>query len=220
MRGQTIFIGFLVFLLCSGASAIDAKAAQAPTQRIKITREFSILPTARKPSYPADYWSSRVEVQPNGPLRRLSDTRLQPKINPSDTTGPAPVTWGQATIGGACSYREVPGTTTIVTVAKTPASVQQARTTGGPGYEGVEVSFKFKPSRPITDKAVRNFNQSTHTLRLTNSWYPGRRYIDKYHLSLGRIMPATLKIRTSGACTPMFFSFPEIDLADYFERAQ
>ena len=52
------------------------------------------------------------------------------------------------------------------------------------------------------------------------SWYPGPRYIEKYHLSQNHTMPAVLKVRTSGACTPMLFAFPGIDLADYFERVR
>ena len=158
----------------------------------------------------------------DGTLRTLSGARLQPTANPPGAAGAAQVAQGPAgmTVGGACSYREVPGSATIVRVAKTPASAQQARTAGGPGYEGVEVGFKFAPSQPIADATVRKFAQSTHPLRLTNSWYPGPRYIEKYRLSQGRKVPALLKVRTSGACTPMLFAFPGIDLADYFELAQ
>lgn len=125
-----------------------------------------------------------------------------------------------ARIGGVCAYRNVSGTATIVRIAKTPASAQQARTAGGPGYEGLEVGFKFTPSQPITEPHVRNFAQSAHLLRLANSWYPGPRYIEKYHLSQGATVPAVLKVRVSGACTPMLFSFPGIELTDYFERAR
>jgi hypothetical protein len=124
-----------------------------------------------------------------------------------------------AQIGG-CSYREIGGTATIVKVAKTAASIQQATTQGGPGYEGFEIGFSFVPSQPITDAAVGEFAQRPHVLQLTNSWYPGPRYIEKYRLTQGRTLPALLKVRTSGACTPMLFAFPGIDLADYFEQAR
>ena len=125
-----------------------------------------------------------------------------------------------ATLGGGCAYRDVPGSATIVRVAKTPASAQQAKTTGGPGYEGLEVDFKFTPAQPIADAAARKFAQATQSLRLTNSWYPGPRYVEKYHLTKGRKLPAVLKVRTAGACTPMVFAFPGIDQTDYFERGQ
>jgi hypothetical protein len=217
MRGQTTLIGFLAFLFITGVVAISANARYAATSSTagKLERgpdklDMRLVESGvTRAAYPAGNWSSRVEVRPDGTLRTLSGTRVQVAQGP---TG--------ALIGGTCSYRDVPGTATIVRVAKTPASAEQARTAGGPGYEGFEVSFEFAPSQPIAEPQVRNFTQSTHPLRLTNSWYPGPRYIEKYHLSQGRKVPALLKVRTSGACTPMLFSFPGIELADYFERAQ
>lgn len=139
----------------------------------------------------------------DGTLRTLSGTRLQ-----------------LAQVGGACTYRDLAGSATIVRVAKTAASSQQATVAGGPGYEGYEVSFDFTPDQPITDSAAQDFSRQTHLLRLANSWYPGPRYVAKYGLSQSRKLPALLKVQTSGACTPMLFAFPGIDLADYFERAQ
>jgi hypothetical protein len=123
-------------------------------------------------------------------------------------------------IGGGCTYRDVPGTVTIMRVEKTAASIQQATTPGGPGYEGFEISFSFVSNQPIAEAAVRDFAQNLHVLRLANSWYPGPRYIAKYHLDLNRKLSAVLKVRTSGACTPMLYAIGGVNRADYFERAQ
>ena len=125
-----------------------------------------------------------------------------------------------ARIGGGCSYRDIAGTVTIVGVAKTAASSQQATVSGGPGYQGFEVNFRFTASQPIAEATVRDFARRPHVLRLVNSWYPGPRYVEKYHLDAGRELPALLKVRTSGACTPMLFSISGVDRTDYFERAQ
>jgi hypothetical protein len=125
-----------------------------------------------------------------------------------------------ARIGGGCRYRDIAGTVTIVGVMKTAASSQQAIVSGGPGYPGLEISFRFTASRPIAEPAVRDFAQRLHVLRLVNSWYPGPRYVEKYRLEAGRELHAVLKVRTSGACTPMLFSISGVDRTDYFERAQ
>ena len=123
-------------------------------------------------------------------------------------------------IGGGCTYRDVPGTVTIVRVEKTMASIQQATASGGPGYEGFEISFSFVSNQPIAETAIRDFVQNLQVLRLANSWYPGPRYIAKYHLDPNRKLSAVLKVRTSGACTPMLYAITGVNRSDYFERAK
>ena len=229
MVGRTTLIGCLAALLATGAAIVAARQAEASVQAIKITAEtaetlqFNLVGSggqgelvivaksgASRAAYPAGSWSSRVEVRPDGTIRTLSGTQLQV------AQGAA----GSPMVGGPCTYYDLAGTATIVRVVKTPASSQQSTVSGGPGYEGFEVSFSFTPQRPITDPAARDFAQQPNVVRLTNSWYPGPRYIEKYGLSQGRKVPALLKVRTSGACAPMLFAFPGIDLADYFEHTQ
>jgi hypothetical protein len=102
---------------------------------------------------------------------------------------------------------------------KTAASRAQAKVSGGPGYEGYEVEFRFTPDAPIADAGLRAFVGRVHALRLANSWFPGPQFLQKYGIARGRSLDATLKQRVSGACTPLLFAFPGVDLADYFERA-
>lgn len=118
-------------------------------------------------------------------------------------------------IGGSCSYRDAAGTATIVSVEKTAESIAQAKTGGGPGYEGYEVHFKFTPKTPDPDLAGQV--DRPLLLQLTNSWYPGPRFLAKYGIKAGRMLPAVAKVRTRGACSPFVYEFPGIDLADYFE---
>ena len=118
-------------------------------------------------------------------------------------------------IGGSCAYRDVPGKATIVSVEKTAASRAQAKTGGGPGYEGFEVHFRFAPAR--ADAEIAGQVGKSLLLQLTNSWYPGPRFLDKYGIRAGRTVPAVLKVRTSGSCSPYVYEFPGVDLSDYFE---
>ncbi len=122
-----------------------------------------------------------------------------------------------ARLGGECEYRSLPGTATIVRVEKTAASSAQAAVTGGPGYAGFEVEFSFTAKEPIKDESVQRFVARPHILQLTNSWYPGPRFLEKYGLTKGRTLNAVLQVMTKGTCTPMLFSFPDVDLTDYFE---
>jgi hypothetical protein len=167
-------------------------------------------------AYPAGKWASRIELRSDGSLRTRSGTPLTPTSKPAaGATAQAPTASG--VIGGACTYRDISGNARIIRIEKTEASRKQASTHGGPGYEGYEVEFLFTPASPIAEKEPREFAARAHLLQLANSWFPGGNYLRKYRIVTGATMPATLRVRTSGACTPMIFAFPGIDLADYFE---
>lgn len=124
---------------------------------------------------------------------------------------------GGAPLGGGCEYVEIPGTATIDSIEKTPDSAEQAAASGGPGYEGLEIRYTFAPSEPISDADVRAWAEQAHTLQLSNSWYPGPRYIAKYGLAKGATLNAVLKVQTAGTCTPYVVDFPDLDTTDYFE---
>lgn len=199
MAGRTTLVRSLVVLFIIAAVTISTKAADVSDRAVGITRA----------AYRTDNWNWHSETSADGPLRPHSGARQQIA---QGFTG--------ARIGGSCTYRDVPGTVTIVRVEKTAASIQQATTTGGPGYEGFEISFSFVSNQPIAEAAVRDFARNLHVLRLTNSWYPGPRYIEKYHLDPNRTLSAVLKVRSSGACAPMLYAIAGVNRADYFERAK
>lgn len=120
-------------------------------------------------------------------------------------------------VGGPCSYSHYPGIATIIRVKKTEESRRQARTSGGPGYEGYEVWFVFKTDQLIKEEWARKSVKREHLFRLVNSWYPGPRYLKKYDIKVGSEYKCTLKVITSGTCTPIIFEFDQLKPDDYFE---
>jgi len=120
-------------------------------------------------------------------------------------------------IGGACTYGSHPGTCTITQVAKTAASAAQAKVEGGAGYEGREVKFAFTSAAPIASPEGQQAMREQHELRLKNAWYPGPRFLEKYAITPGKSFACALRVRTSGACTPVLFDFPAIDTGDTSE---
>ena len=116
----------------------------------------------------------------------------------------------QQIVGGKCEYDKTKGTCEITSVTKTEESIAQAAVGGGPGYEGCKVKFKFKPQgKDLLDKE--------YTMRLTNSWYPGDKFLEKYKIAEGKIFNCTMCTIKKGTCTPVVFEFPDIDTSDYFE---
>ena len=122
-------------------------------------------------------------------------------------------------VGGPCSYSHYPGKATITRVEKTEESKRQARTSGEPGYEGYKVWFIFKANQPIKEEWVRKSIKRERLFRLTNSWYPGPRYLKKYDIKVGSEYRCTLKVITSGTCTPIILEFSQLKQDDYFEKA-
>jgi hypothetical protein len=124
---------------------------------------------------------------------------------------------GPAMIGG---YEEHPGTCTILAVEQTAQSMAQETASGGPGYPGYEVAYSFSGPEAGDNALMRNALADRHTLRLTNSWYPGRRFLKTYGIAAGKMFSCTLKVITKGTCTPTLFDFPDIDRSNYFESGR
>lgn len=120
-------------------------------------------------------------------------------------------------IGGGCTYADYPGTCTITAVNQTEASQAQTTVSGGPGYAGYDVTYTYAPAEGSDPGGA---GAGEHQLKLTNSWFPGEKFLSKYGISDGKSFACTLKVRKTGACTPTVFEFPEIDLTDYFETVR
>jgi len=120
-------------------------------------------------------------------------------------------------IGGPCIYSHYPGRATITRIEKTEESKNQTKTSGGPGYEGYEVWFVFKPDQEIKEDWARKSMERERLFRLANSWYPGPQYLKKYNIKVGNDYPCTLKVQTRGTCTPIIFEFGQLKRDDYFE---
>jgi hypothetical protein len=126
-------------------------------------------------------------------------------------------------IGSACSYEKIQGEAKIISITKTEESVRQAMISGGPGYEGYVINFKFIPKEvqqqnsQVSSDYRANIIEKEHLLQLTNSWYPGDKFLEKYKIETGKNFNCVMGLITKGSCSPVTFEFPDIDASDYFE---
>lgn len=116
------------------------------------------------------------------------------------------------TLGGPCEYKDYKGTATITSIRKK----EEVRSHGRSSYDPYEVKFSFSPHEEIKEPHG-DVEGKEHVLLLTNSWYPGPKFLKKYGISVGNVFDCYLKVITKGTCTPIIFDFPTIDLNDYFE---
>lgn len=117
----------------------------------------------------------------------------------------------------APEYSTCTGKVEIVRVEITEKSKLQSTVLGGPGYVGYEVWFKFSPENEIKDEKVEKIVAKEHEFRLANSWYVGKRYLEKYGITPGKVYICVLKILTRGTGTPVIFEIEGLDKIDYFE---
>ena len=115
-------------------------------------------------------------------------------------------------VGGNCEYRKYQGKAVIVSIIPKPSSGY----TAGPSYEEFEVKFHFVAEEEIKE-AHGQIEGKEYVLTLTNSWYPGPKFLKKYGIKVGKSFDCILNVITKGACTPIVFDFPDIDQSDYFE---
>lgn len=114
--------------------------------------------------------------------------------------------------GGPCEYKIYKGTAEIISIHKK----EMPKDYGGPSHESYEVKFSYHTDEYIKE-AHGKVEGKEHVLLLTNSWYPGPRFLHKYGIAVGKNFDCHLKVITKGPCTPVIFDFPAIDLSDYFE---
>jgi hypothetical protein len=115
-------------------------------------------------------------------------------------------------VGGPCEYKTYTGRAEIISVRL----IALPKGHPGPPHENYEVKFIFFPNQRI-DESYAQVENKPQLLTLTNSWYPGPRFLEKYGIAEGKTFDCRLKVITRGTCTPVVFTFPEIDLGDYFE---
>ena len=119
----------------------------------------------------------------------------------------------QRVVGGPCEYKSYRGIATITSVRETKEGPESR---GGHPYQGHEVRFFFFPDEKVKE-SYGNVEGKEYTLKLTNSWNPGAKFLKKYGIEAGRNFECYLKVITRGTCTPVLFDFSTVDLGDYFE---
>ena len=116
--------------------------------------------------------------------------------------------------GGPCRYDVFPGTATFVSVAPwQPASPTEGVPTP---YPPITVTYRFTPDAPIVGEPLYTPGK-LFALTLVNSMPPGPKFIAKYGIAPGKVVPCQTHIIRQGTCTPVVHVFPGIDRTDYFE---
>ncbi len=120
----------------------------------------------------------------------------------------------EAMVGGPCRYTSFPGKATIVSVEPVPPG--DSGNFPPTPYPPLAVTFTFAPDAPIVSEPLCTPG-SPLAFTLANGLPPGSRYVEKYGLAPGSILPCELRCIRHGTCTPALHVFPGIDSADYFE---
>jgi hypothetical protein len=117
---------------------------------------------------------------------------------------------GEHLIGGQCEYKVYEGRAKIISITK------KSEPDSYP-YERDEVKFLFTPDQEIKE-AYAQTEGKEFLLLLSNSSYPGPKFLEKYGIKIGKVFACYLKVIIKGTCTPVLFEFPYIRLDDYFEN--
>jgi len=114
--------------------------------------------------------------------------------------------------GGPCEYRKYEGTCRVTSIRRIESDQHYRELP----YHGYVVRFSFQTERQIESR-YGSLLEKEHTLKLTNSWPPGPRFLQKYAIKEGAVFDCYLNVIVHGTCTPIYFDFPAINLSDYFE---
>ncbi len=108
--------------------------------------------------------------------------------------------------GGPCTYTSTTGTATIVSLNS--ASTSNNNCNNNP----VEVVFYFTPNNPADANDAIDKNR---VLTVGDGKNPPLNYVLGKGLTIGSTHPCTRQIEVSGTCSPIIFTFTDVDLSDY-----
>lgn len=107
--------------------------------------------------------------------------------------------------GGPCRYNDTAGTATIVAIRQPPQNVYSCPN------DPVEVDFNFVPS----DVSRADLQADNVRVTVGSGANPNRAYILAKGFGEGNVMPCIREDIGHGACTPIIYTFPGVDLSDY-----
>lgn len=110
------------------------------------------------------------------------------------------------TLGGSCTYTRTQGQATIVSLNSANPSSNNCNN------NPVEVVFDFAPDNPANANNVMDKNR---VLTVGDGKNPPLNYVLGKGLSIGSIHPCIKQNIASGTCTPVIFTFTDVDLSDY-----
>ena len=117
---------------------------------------------------------------------------------------------GQLPLGGQCGYRDVPGIATIVAVRDASPDDYNCQ-------NAVTVVFDFAPadSAAIHGYLFPAWPDSGRQLRVGSGLNPPRSWVEGQGLAEGTQHRCTRQEITVGTCTPVLFTFPDIDFSGW-----
>jgi hypothetical protein len=103
--------------------------------------------------------------------------------------------------GGPCYYASYKGSAKIVSIIPRREPTYSE--------EEYEIRFVFLPEGVIDKK--NRLEGTEFFLRICGMYYPGKEFINKYDVKVGKIFPCIAMVEVVGACTPLIFEFPFIE---------
>jgi hypothetical protein len=109
-------------------------------------------------------------------------------------------------VGGACEYRHIYGRATITAIRVADRKANNCK-------DAVEVIFTFSPDDPSAPQQYRFADQSDtgRHFRVGAGLNPPRDWARRKGLVKGAVLRCIRSEILKGACTPVIFTFPEID---------
>lgn len=120
-------------------------------------------------------------------------------------------------IGGPCTYKDIPGTATIVSVEAAPSDEYNCA-------NAVKVTFDFVPNDPAAIAGYRfpTWKDTGNSFTISGGMNPPKNWAMEQGLTAGSEHACVRSEITGGTCTPVGFSFPEINKegweAECFEK--
>jgi len=111
-------------------------------------------------------------------------------------------------VGGSCNYKSYVETVEVISISDANRSSNAYISCDN---SAVKVMFKFKPSATLED--ILN-PETTWSLYDTVGKYTTAKYIESKGLKVGSTHKVKIDIISSGTCTPISFSFVDVDFSD------
>ena len=111
-------------------------------------------------------------------------------------------------VGGACEYEDIAGTATIISVTEAPAEEYNCEN------NPVKVVFDFRPSYLLARLLYMfpDFADEGNTLTIAGGANPPASWVEAQGIVPGAKLAAVRREIVSGTCTPVIYSFPDIDM--------
>jgi hypothetical protein len=117
---------------------------------------------------------------------------------------------GNRLVGGACEYRQIHGRAIVTDVREADPQANNCK-------NAVEVVFAFAPDEPSAPGRYRfaDHPDTEQYLRVGAGMNPPRAWVRREGLVTGSVHRCIRSEIEKGSCTPVVFSFPDLDTAGW-----